>query len=345
VVMAPYFTTGDCIQVVRESEAADIIAAISVVRFAKASNNSAAAREFCVSEKQVREWKKAEEKLIDIPRTKCALRRGKQQWPELEKLFESVNKNQECHIQKTKIAQKLPRDLESKITCFQWYFIQIRHNHNFPLTCFGNMDETPMNFDMISNRTVEAKGSKTILVKTTGHEKARFTVVLSCMADGTKLKPMIIFKWKTMTKVKFPAKVYVHVHENGWMDEGVRLWLERIWSRRPGGLRKERSWLVWDMFRSHLTEPIFDMIFEMRANAKYQLGFPRTLEKAAEEEEDSVSSLIPPYSPYIVVDHKHGQRLYEAQREREQQHMDLFSPLGKFASCLYKEHLQMRWHG
>ncbi|XP_042230186.1 tuberin-like isoform X2 [Homarus americanus] len=73
---------------------------------------------------------------------------------------------------------------------------------------------------------------------------------------------------------------------------------------------------------------IFDMIFEMRANAKYQLGFPRTLEKAAEEEEDSVSSLIPPYSPYIVVDHKHGQRLYEAQREREQQHMDLFSPLG-----------------
>ncbi|KAG7172213.1 Pogo transposable element-like 49 [Homarus americanus] len=75
--------------------------------------------------------------------------------------------------------------------------------------------------------------------------------------DGTKLKPMIIFKGKTMPKVKFPAGMYVHVQENGWMDEeGVRLWLEHIWSRRPGGLRKERSLLVRDMFRSHLTEPV-----------------------------------------------------------------------------------------
>ncbi|KAG7153657.1 Pogo transposable element-like 89 [Homarus americanus] len=69
---------------------------LKVVRFAKASNNSAAAREFGVNEKQDREWKKAEEKLIDVPRTKCAPRRGKQQWPELkEKLFEWVNENRE----------------------------------------------------------------------------------------------------------------------------------------------------------------------------------------------------------------------------------------------------------
>ncbi|KAG7174204.1 Pogo transposable element-like 7 [Homarus americanus] len=60
-----------------------------------------------------------------------------------------------------------------------------------------------------------------------------------------------------MPKVEFPTGAYVHVHENGWMDKGgVRLWLEHIWSRRPGGLRKERSLLVWDMFRSHLTEPV-----------------------------------------------------------------------------------------
>ncbi|KAG7166740.1 Pogo transposable element-like 1 [Homarus americanus] len=276
---------------------------LKVVRFAKASNNSAVARESGINEKQVREWKKAEEKLIDIPRTKCALRRGKQQWPELEeKLLEWVNEIRESgyvitgnaiciyamklaksnpdtgkdfkatrgwcsHFmnrkglvlrQKSKIAQKLPLDLESKITCFQWYIIQIRRNHNFPLTCIGNMDGTPMNFDMISNRTVEAKGSKIILVKTTGHEKARFTVVLSCMTDGTKLKSMIIFKRKTMPKVKFPAGVYryVHVHENGWMGEEVRLWLEHIWSRRKGVLRKERSLLVQDMFRSQLTEPV-----------------------------------------------------------------------------------------
>lgn len=111
-----------------------------------------------------------------------------------------------------------------------------------------------MCYDMVGNNTVDAKGAKTVLVKTTGHEKTRFTVVLACMADGTKLCPMLIFKRKTMPKIKFPAGVFVHVHEKGWMDEaGIKLWLDNIWSARPGGLRKQRSLLVWDMFKSHLT--------------------------------------------------------------------------------------------
>ncbi|KAG7155007.1 Pogo transposable element-like 91 [Homarus americanus] len=81
---------------------------LKVVRFAKASNSSAAARKFGVNEKQVREWK-VEEKLIDIPRTKCAPRRGKQQSPELEeKLFEWVNENRECgYVITRKMTMKL----------------------------------------------------------------------------------------------------------------------------------------------------------------------------------------------------------------------------------------------
>lgn len=52
------------------------------------------------------------------------------------------------------------------------------------------------------------------------------------------------------------------------------------------------------------------MIFEMRANSKYQLGFSRLPERPGEDEKDSIASLVPPFSPYIVVDHKHGQRLH-----------------------------------
>ena len=50
--------------------------------------------------------------------------------------------------------------------------------------------------------------------------------VLTCMADGTKLKPMVIFKCKTMTKDKFPHGIVVHVHPKGWMDE---VWNEKVW--------------------------------------------------------------------------------------------------------------------
>ena len=59
---------------------------------------------------------------------------------------------------------------------------------------------------------------KTVLVKTTGHKKAKYIVALGCMADGTKLKRMVIFKHKTMPKEKFTKGVLVHVHPKGWMQ-------------------------------------------------------------------------------------------------------------------------------
>jgi hypothetical protein len=120
------------------------------------------------------------------------------------------------------------------------------------------MDETPVFFDLPANRTVDSVGAKTVAVRTTGHEKSHFTTVLACMADGTKLPPMVIFKRKTMPKEKFPSGVVVHVHEKGWMDEpGMHIWLDKCWARRPfGGLTNGRSLLVWDQFRAHLVESV-----------------------------------------------------------------------------------------
>uniref|UniRef100_K7FGA6 HTH CENPB-type domain-containing protein n=1 Tax=Pelodiscus sinensis TaxID=13735 RepID=K7FGA6_PELSI len=267
---------------------------LKVVKFAKEHNNCAAARQYGVTEKMVRDWKANEDALKSMPSSKCALRRSTPHWSELEKHVADmvhehrqngyvVTRNKirmfalqwgksnpdhskgfkatvswctrfmERHNlvlrQKTKIAQKLPADLNGKVSLFHRYVIQQRKKHGYALSQIGNMDETPMNFDMVGNKTVNPKGAKTVLIKTTGHEKSSFTVVLACTADGAKLRPMIIFKRKTMPKIKFPVGVFVHVNEKGWMDEG----LDNVWSRRPGGLRQERSLLVWDMFRAHLT--------------------------------------------------------------------------------------------
>lgn len=66
-----------------------------------------------------------------------------------------------------------------------------------------NMDETPMYFDMASDTTYAPVGSKDVLVKTTGHEKLRFTVVLTVTASGSRLRPMLIFKnLKNIPKLK-----------------------------------------------------------------------------------------------------------------------------------------------
>ena len=156
-----------------------------------------------------------------------------------------------------KIAQKLPEDLDQKITSFHSFVIKSRRKENYQLAHIGNMDKTPVWFDMPSARTVHAKGVKTVLVNTTGQEKSRFTVVLACLADRTKLKPMAIFKRKTLLKVNFPPGVLVHCHLKGWMDEaGMKLWVEKAWQSRPSGLLRKKSLLVWDSFQAHLVDSV-----------------------------------------------------------------------------------------
>ena len=118
------------------------------------------------------------------------------------------------------------------------------------------MDEVPLTFDGPSNKKVDVTGAKTIMIKTSRNEKTHYTVVLACCADGTKLPPLLIFKRKTLPKDIIAHGIYVHVHSKGWMDgEGMeQLWLEKVWSKHPGGLLKKPSSLVCDQFKAHVTD-------------------------------------------------------------------------------------------
>ena len=55
------------------------------------------------------------------------------------------------------------------------------------------MDETAVWADMTSETTVESKGARTVCLKTTGHEKVKVSVCLTVKANGSKMKPMIVF--------------------------------------------------------------------------------------------------------------------------------------------------------
>ena len=272
---------------------------LQVVDYAEKTNNCAASREFNISEKLVRDWKRLQEKLKAMPKSKCADRGKSCQWPEVERemlswieeqrqsgyavtrnlirlqartyakkhsinmtasvgwLNRFMKRNNLVLRQKTKISQKLPHDFEDKITSFHTFIINQRKREEYGMANIGNMDETPVWFDMPSTRTVSKCGEKTVLIRTTGHEKSRFTVVLACMADGTRLKPMVIFKRKTIPKENFPPGVVVHCHAKGWMDEqGLKVWINQVWAARPGGLSRTKSLLVWDSFRAHLVPSV-----------------------------------------------------------------------------------------
>ena len=157
--------------------------------------------------------------------------------------------------QKTTLAQRLPPDYEEKIVQFHQSVIRQRQVHNYPLHLVGNMDEVPVQFDMPSNRTVNAVGDKTVKITTTGNKKNRLTVVLACAGDGSKLKPLVIFKLKTMPKIQ--NKHGVTVQEKGWMDsETMKIWIEKVWRACIGGLSRRRSLLVFDCFEAHKTEQV-----------------------------------------------------------------------------------------
>jgi len=116
------------------------------------------------------------------------------------------------------IAQKQPSEDERKIVDFHKYVINMRKKLCFEIGQLGDMDEVSLTFDVPSNKTVDVKRAKTIMIKTSGNEKTRYTVVLACSADGTKLPPLLSFKRKTLPKEVIPRGIYVHVHSKGWMD-------------------------------------------------------------------------------------------------------------------------------
>ena len=109
------------------------------------------------------------------------------------------------------------------------------------------MDETPVWFDMAGSLTVNPKGEKTVHIRTTGNDKNRFTVVLTCFADGTKLPPVVIFKRKNWPRIRPPppAGVVVWFQDKGWMDETrMRKWIKYWCKARPGALDKSQAMLA-----------------------------------------------------------------------------------------------------
>ena len=118
------------------------------------------------------------------------------------------------------------------------------------------MDETAVWQDVLSNTTVDEVGEKTRL-KTTGHEKSKVSVCLAAKADGTKLKPFVVFpSTKCETKQLDEGcknKCFVASSVNGWMNEELTLsWVKRV----LGKFSFAQRMLAWDSFKCHITDSI-----------------------------------------------------------------------------------------
>ena len=85
---------------------------------------------------------------------------------------------------KTSLAQMLPKNLEDRIAQFYRCVHEIRALDDLESSMIANMDETPAFFDIVPNRSVEQKGKKSVIIRSTGSEKRHITVVLAALASG-----------------------------------------------------------------------------------------------------------------------------------------------------------------
>jgi hypothetical protein len=61
------------------------------------------------------------------------------------------------------------------------------------ITQFFNFDETRVELDMVTSRTIDFIGNKNVVINTTNSENKAYTVVLGAFSDGRKIPPLILF--------------------------------------------------------------------------------------------------------------------------------------------------------
>ena len=117
---------------------------------------------------------------------------------------------------RTSLAQHLPADFREKLVNYQRFVIKLRKKHEYPLDQMGNADQTPVFFDMPTSVTVHKRGDKSVIVKSTGNEKSRVTIMLTCLANATKLPPLCDFKTEDSAQ-----RSYAGWHNCACTREGV----------------------------------------------------------------------------------------------------------------------------
>ena len=157
----------------------------------------------------------------------------------------------------TTTCQQTPSDYLNRLVSFVLYNRRVICEENIPISGIYGCDETAVWLDAASNTTVETRGSKQVVVRTTGHEKMRITVVLCARADGVKCPPYVLIPRKRPMKeliLRFDRKITLNFAGTSWMNQALT---EDFIQKTIGSpFFLPNRLLVWDSFRSHISQEV-----------------------------------------------------------------------------------------
>jgi hypothetical protein len=163
---------------------------------------------------------------------------------------------------KTTVGQKMPQDVIPKLVGFILYVRALRVKHSYQLSNMFAMDETACWLNMPAPTTLEKTGAIEVPIHSTGHDKSRFTVCLTAKADGSKCKPLIVFKGKRIDKeLTKVTGVIIKMASNGWMNEELT---QQYLSDVIGPLAFQRRLLIWDTYRCHISKAVKEKMKKLK---------------------------------------------------------------------------------
>ena len=150
---------------------------------------------------------------------------------------------------KMTVCQKVPADCIPQLVSFIKHLRALQIRHKYPRDCMFAIDETACWMDMPSDTSVAITGAYSVPLKTTGHEKDHFTIILSAKADVTKMKPFVVFKGKGLIKdVQCISGIVVRFSANGWMNYSLTIdYLHSV----IGVFSFSKRLLMWHAYHCH----------------------------------------------------------------------------------------------
>ena len=120
---------------------------------------------------------------------------------------------------KTKAAQEDPQRLIDKLILHLLHARRLSIKYKYTPSSTIAMEEISASNGMVSNTTIDKQGAKTVCLKT----KCMVSVCLAAKADGTKLKPFVVFRAvkresKSLDE-EFESRCVVKSYGNAWMNE------------------------------------------------------------------------------------------------------------------------------
>lgn len=117
------------------------------------------------------------------------------------------------------------------------------------------MDETAVYFEDGRTKTVDFKGRRHVVLKSTGFSSMRITVVASVWADGRRAYPLVIHKGKESNYDVFRDNGVLHTTQSrAWVNQPLVIkWIEQIF---PLLDVSDGKCIVWDSCRVHIGKDV-----------------------------------------------------------------------------------------